>query len=236
VARNRRRAPIEKRRQLNHVATVEAAIAQGARLDVLEQVKAARNLSVYGGTMTTFAALCASPGALENLASGWGVFGGIASFLGVVLFRRAYLLQKTLGLLRDEADPALFAGDDEMAHLRQLVKSLESKGAQRAGRDALAAAQQGYAERRRVFERRCHIEALLEDADPNLGMTGLAEDLVIIDRELAEIDRRMLDLIEAVVDLADSSDDSHSGVINKVRDATDEVDALAEAWDELRGK
>ena len=65
MARNRRRAPIEKRRQLNHVATVEAAIAQGARLDVLEQVKAARNLSVYGGTMTMIAASMGTPFAFD---------------------------------------------------------------------------------------------------------------------------------------------------------------------------
>lgn len=235
MAQGRRRATgLDRRRRLRHEATVEAAVARGAGLDVREQVALARNLSGWGAAVLGFAAACLAPGAIAHLASGWGVLEGVTAVPALVLGRRTWLLQRTFTHLSETDDPALTDGDDEMAHLRELVRTLGTRSAQRVGRSALAAAAKGYAERRRVLERRGHVAALLRDADPHLSHDALAADIEGCDRELADLDRQLEDLCVAVAHLADAADETRSAAIESVRGATDGVSALASALDELR--
>ena len=143
------------------------------------------------------------------------------------------MLHRGLRELDENDDPAITDGDDEMAHLRELVRSLDNRPAKRAGRTALDAAAQGYEERRRILERRGHVEALVLDADPHLGHDALAADLASCDRELVDIETQLQGLIAAVAHLADTADLSRGLAIAKVRDAAEAVNALASAFDEL---
>ncbi|HVT78091.1 MAG TPA: hypothetical protein VHD87_13735 [Acidimicrobiales bacterium] len=230
----RERLTLEQRRRLRRGETVEEAVARGQGLAVSEQMAMSRNMAVWGGGMLSFAAACFIPGASHNLASGWGMLEAVTAVPAGVLFRRAWLMQRTLRDLQDENDPGADDGDDELAHLRQLVRSLEAKNAVRVGKSAITAAQRGYAERRRILERRAHVEALLADADPHLGLAALQADLDGCNAELQTIDNHLLDLIEAVTHLAASADQSQDAAIASVRDTADAVHALASAYDELR--
>jgi hypothetical protein len=145
------------------------------------------------------------------------------------------MLQRSLRELDETDDEAVTEGDEEMAHLRELVRSLESRPAVKVGRTALSAASRAFEERRNVLVRRGHVEALLADADPNLS-EALTADLVSCERELEEIDRQLHELMSAVAHLAASSDQSRGAALANARDAADAVKALALGFDELKAQ
>ena len=228
MASGRRRRPtsIEQRRRLRHEATVEAAVARAAGLNVRDQIQMARNASVWGAGLIGLAALVLMPNTIGDPSSVWGIAEAVTAVPAAVLVRRSWMLQRGLR--------ELDAGDDEMAHLRQLVRSLDSRPAIKAGREALAAAEQGFEERRRVLERRGHVEALLIDTNPQVSEEALAAGLASCNAELVEIDRQLQGLVMAVAHLASSSDQSRAAAVSHVRDAADGVNALASGFDELR--
>lgn len=231
----RRRSAIEKKRQLHHSATVEAAIAHGAGLAISDQVELARNMSAWCGGLLGIVAAAAIPAAVGDPATVYGLFEVLTAVPALILGRRAWMLQRSLRVLREANDPALTDGDDELAHLRELIQSLESKAAKKVGKGALAAAQQAFGERRRVLVRRSHVEALAADAESTIGIEALSADLANCDTDVAEIDDQIRGLIMALVDLVDSDDDSRTQALAEVQEATDRVRALAQAWDELHG-
>ncbi|MEY2426001.1 MAG: hypothetical protein QOI61_1573 [Actinomycetota bacterium] len=232
----RRDKSLEERRRLRREATVEAAVARGAGLDVRDQIEMARNASVWGVVVAGIAAAGLAPTAIVHPSSVWGLFEAFAAAPALVLARRAWMMQRSLRGLDDTDDAAVTEGDDEMAHLREIVRSLDSRPAKKVGRTALAAADRGFAERRNVLIRRGHVEALLADADPNLGNDALAADLESCDRELADVDHQLAELISAVAHLAASSDQSRGRAVANVRDASDAVKALALGFDELNSQ
>ena len=234
--RRRRSRSLQTRRILRREDTVEAAIARGAGLAVRDQLQMARNASVWGASVIGFAAACIAPAALGNTASVWGLFEAFTAVPAALLVRRAWMLQRGLRELDESDDPAITAGDEGMAHLQQLVGSLDSRPAIKRGKEALVAARQGYEERRRVLERRSHVEALLRDSDPGISEDELAKGLDSCNNELVEIDRQIEALVLAVSHLAASSDQSAAAALDRVRDATDSIQALAAGFDELSGK
>ncbi|MEY2417728.1 MAG: hypothetical protein QOG90_408 [Actinomycetota bacterium] len=235
MARKRSR-PVAARRRLRREDTVEAAVARAAGLNVRDQLQLARNASVWGASVAAVAAACLAPSAVGNLASVWGLFEGLTIVPAGVLVRRAWMLQRGLRYLDETDDPAITVGDEGMAHLRELVKSLDSKPAIKAGKAAIAAAAQAYLERARILERRGHVEALLVDNDPGISDEELAHGLDSCNQELAAIDEQIEGLILAVAHLANSSDQSAAVALTNVRDATDSVQALASGFDELAGQ
>jgi len=143
-------------------------------------------------------------------------------------------MQRSLNDLRADDDPAITGGDDEMAHLRELVHSLQGRNSIRVGKTALTAAAQGFEQRRRILERRGHVQALLDDADPHLERAALEADVKGCDEDLAKVNDQLMTLIESVAHLAASSDQSQTAAIASVRDSADAVNALASAYDELK--
>ena len=208
-------------------------MARAAGLDVCDQVEMARNGAAWGAGIIGLAAAGIAPYAIANMASGWGLLEALTAVPTLVLARRTWMLQRGLTELRGIDDPSVTDGDDEMAHLRELVRSLDNRAAVRVGRRALSAADQGYAQRRRILERRSHVAALVADVDPHLSHEALAADLDACDRELVDIDVQIQTLIEAVAHLADSADQSRAATVASIRDASDAVNALASAIDEL---
>ena len=81
-----------------------------------------------------------------------------------------------------------------------------------------------------------HLLGLLDDAETTVGSDALRHDLDVCDGELAGLREQIERLVAAVAHLADSEDDSRDIALDRVRNATDRVSALASAMDELKPK
>jgi hypothetical protein len=235
MANTRTRRNIERRRKLRREMTVEAALAKSTGLDVRNQVARSRNGAMWAASGLGLLAATWLP---AFFAGGDAATGGIileaftlVPMLG--LARRAWHLHHAAKALDDEDEPELTAGDDEVARLRELVRSMATRSAKRAGTAAIAATRQAYKERRRHFERRHQFAALQNEAETDASRAAMADEVASCDKDIASLDAQLDKLLASVAHLAEVSATSRSTAIQRVRDSTDAVNALADAITEV---
>ena len=225
---------LERRRKLRRDMTVEAALARTLGLDVRDQIDKSRKRARWIAS------------GLGALAAFWipAFFGGGDAALGGVILeaftvipmlamaRRAWHLRHAMRALDDEEEPMLTDGDDELARLQELIRCMPTRSAKRAGNAAVAAARQAYKDRRRHFERRHQLVELSEEMS-DAARTALEREAAACEADIAALNAQLDGLIASVAHLSQVSGRPRTAAIGRVRDATDAVNALAEAMEEL---